>query len=118
MKPLPSWGSRADAEFLHAVQDGELAPDENYLFLPFGTLLANIFSRSVYRRSCREARAWTAFTSVCLSRALVGCCAAQRGFSGAGFGREIGLCNHGGLSQSAGARSTIPCFVNYIDKMT
>jgi dethiobiotin synthetase len=47
MKPLPSRGSRADVEFLHAVQDGELAPDENYLFLPFGTLLANTFSRSV-----------------------------------------------------------------------
>jgi hypothetical protein len=36
MQPFRS-GSRADAEFLHAVQDGELAPDESYLFFSLGT---------------------------------------------------------------------------------
>jgi dethiobiotin synthetase len=48
MKPFRS-GSRVDAEFLNAVQDGELTPDENNPFFFFGPLAPLVAARKHHR---------------------------------------------------------------------
>ena len=78
MKPFCS-GSRADAEFLHAVQDGELTLDEINPFF-FAEPLAPLVAareqppfRSVCRKFCGGSRRLPAVASACSSRELAAC---------------------------------------------
>ena len=107
MKPFCS-GSRADAEFLHAVQDGELTPEEINPFF-FAEPLAPLVAARKHQRVdplagsvAADYGTSPAVASVCSSRESGECWCPWGRVFGAGFDRQTALRSHRGFPQRLG----------------